>query len=384
MATINQIYSLVNKTSNEMWGVSAPSVSDLSGLIALGEKILPNGNWSPDADNYLNSIVDKIGRTVIRTLKRRVDLKNFIKLPFEFGAILEKIDVQPLEAQEDNSWNIGKNDYSTNFFEVYKPNVSSSVFTGIDSWTVHVTIPDVMFRTAFTSESKLSSFYTAILESMTGTIEGQVNKMNHICLSNFIAEKVKAENGVVNLVSLYNDLFNKEVPTGELAQFDNDFMKWASYTINNYVDYIADESVFYNTNEKIRSTSRDNAHIIFLKSFTSAITSHLESGTFHNELVKLPLYDTINYFQFNADTFASRSGINIIPSSEKDEAEKTPVVLSNIIGVIADRMALGTTIHERWSASDRINTERRTNYAEGANIGYFNDLSENGIIFTLN
>lgn len=387
---VKQIYSLINSISNEIWGKSAPSVKDMSGIISLGRTIGANGTWTADADKFLNKLVDRIGKTVIRTIDSRVDLNNFIMQDFEFGAILQKIDIQPLEARQDNSWNIGANDFTSVYLDVYKPNVDSKLFSTITAWTVKLTVPDRLYRSAFTGDAGMTAFVNGMIGSMSEDLERQLNKMNHMCLCNFVAEKKKNSNNVVNLVTLYNTTFGYTSedagyqPVGGTALYNKDFLKFATREINNYVKFMADDSARYNIGGKIRATSRDNMHCIMLTDFSSSVASYLESDTYHNEMVALPLYTEINYMQYTGGSFDYRGGIVMIPSSEEGEASPTTQTVGNVVGVLVDRQALGTTITERWSASDRFNSERRTNYTQGANIGWFNDLSENGVVFTLN
>ena len=42
---------------------------------------------------------------------------------------------------------------------------------------------------------------------------------------------------------------------------------------------------------------------------------------------------------------------------------------------------MGTSIVERRSSSERNNKDEYTDYYNKANMGYFNDMSENGIVF---
>lgn len=388
---VNQIYSLINSVSAQVWGTAAPTVQNLAGIISLGEKVGANGIWNAESDKFLGALVDRIGKTVIRTLDSRLDFPNLIKESFEFGAVLQKIDVQPIEATNDNSWNIGANDFTSNYLSVYKPTVDSTLFSGINTWTVKTTITDKLFSSAFTSEAGMTSFINAVMDSMTNSLDAQFNKVSHLAICNFIAEKKKNSNGIINLVTMYNTEmgYTSESagyqPVGKSALYNKDFMKYASYVINNYVSYMRDDSTFYNVGSKIRATSRDNMHVIMLRAFASASASYLESDTYHNELVKLPLYDEVNYWQYNAgEDFDYKSGVVIIPSSEEGQDSPTTQTIGNVVCVLLDRMAVGTTVSERWSATDRFNSERRTNITMGCNIGYFNDLSENGIIITLN
>lgn len=384
---VNQIYELINSVSRQAWGAEAASVQDMSGLIALGRSIGVDSNFTAGADKFLNALVDRIGKTVIRTVDTRLDFPNLMVDGFEFGAILSKIDIQPIAAQQDNSWNIGENDFSSDYLAVYKPSVSQYLFDTVDTWTCKVTIPDVAFRSAFTSESAMASFINGIMDALTKSIESQLNKMSHMAVCNLIAEKKKASSNYINLVSMYNTSYSAEL-TAEEALINPQFLKFAGFIIRNYIKYMRDESVKFNTANKVRATSRDNMHVMMLSVFADATDTFLSADTYHDEMVKLPLYTEVNYWQ-NAGTTATPTldelaKVNIIPSSEKDQTEPTAEEVENVICVLADRQTIGTTIKDRWSAADRFNSERRTNYTQGATIGYYNDLSENCVIFTLN
>lgn len=378
---VKQIYSLINSVSKQAWGEDAPTVQDLTGIISLGREIGIDGKFTAGADKFLNALVDRIGKTVIRTLDTRLDFPNFLMDGFEFGAILQKINVAPLQAQEDNSWNIGESTFDSVYLNVYKPEVTSTLFDTITTWTCKVTIPDVLFKSAFTSESAMSSFINAIMNSLSNSIESQINKMSHIAVCNLIAEKSKNENGIIDLVSMYNDQYTAEL-TADTAIVNADFLRYAGYIIRNYIKYLRDESVKYNIAGVVRATARDNMHVLVLSEFANAQDTFLRSDVYHAEMVAMPLYEEVTYWQNGSNdlpTFDSVSKVNIKPSSGGD-AE----VVENVVCVLADRESIGTTVNERWTASDRFNSERRTNYTTGANIGWFNDLSENAIIFTLN
>ena len=56
---------------------------------------------------------------------------------------------------------------------------------------------------------------------------------------------------------------------------------------------------------------------------------------------------------------------------------------TGVIAVAYDFEALGVTMKERRTTTERNNKDEYTNYYNKANIGYFNDMSENGIVFYL-
>ena len=61
MSKVSQIYDLVNQTAKESMGEQAITVKDVSSLIALGDSVLASNT---DTENFLNTLVDRIARTV--------------------------------------------------------------------------------------------------------------------------------------------------------------------------------------------------------------------------------------------------------------------------------------------------------------------------------
>ena len=86
----NQIYELLNDTAAQVYGSDAVETLDLEGMLSLRDTVLGSGT-----DKFLNVLVDRIGKTVIRTLDFTATFPKLIMNDFEFGAVLQKISVQP-------------------------------------------------------------------------------------------------------------------------------------------------------------------------------------------------------------------------------------------------------------------------------------------------
>ena len=67
---VEQIYSLLNDINAQMFGEDAVDVHDLRGIISMGETIIGNEN---NTDLFLGKLVDRIGKTVVRTLDLELD-----------------------------------------------------------------------------------------------------------------------------------------------------------------------------------------------------------------------------------------------------------------------------------------------------------------------
>lgn len=377
MSKVSQIYDLVNQTAKESMGEQAITVKDVSSLIALGDSVLASNT---DTENFLNTLVDRIARTVFSVRQYESDSEGMVRHPFEFGCIVQKIYVDLPEAKKNDAWEIGKGDYTPKFAPVIKPTAKQKLFNGITTWEVDVTIPDFMFRTAFTNETSMATFIDAIFTAMDNMMSLALENNANLTRASFIARKIKGGKpcGAINLLHEYNTITSAGL-TVENALMNAEFLAWASRSINLWVKRMSKMSTLFNEEGYKRHTPKDKLVVNLLQDFTSACDTFLGANTFHDELVKLPMYDSVAYWQGAGESFDfnDTSAINIKLDEQNTVSKK------GIIGVIYDYEAMGVTLNERRSTSERNNHDEYTNYYNKANIGYFNDMSENGIVFYL-
>lgn len=379
---VNQIYSLINAVNKDMWGSTATSVKDLSGLIALGKSL----ELSEDStDAFLNKLVDRIGKTVVRTLDLEIDFPSLFMDSFSFGAILAKISVDPFDAITNTDWEIGKNDFTPTFANVSKPLVTVKYFHDSTTFAFMTTIPMDLFFTAFLSESAMNNFIDAIMKSLSDSMVMSLNNMSRMAIANLVGEKVKNQNGVINLLALYNSTVATPI-SKDVAIYDKEFMKFAGMVIRNYIGYLEAPSTMYNVDGKLRATKRDNAHIFMLRDFASAYTTMYSSDTFHEELSRLPMYNEVNCWMGSnggsgLPTYTNNSKINLKVSSTPNGGDA--IVQSGLVCVVADRQAIGVTINKRRVGKFVNGIDGYVNTKTSATVGWFNDLSENTICFII-
>lgn len=376
---INQIYQLLNDTAQQCFGSQAVAALDIKDLVALRDTV-----FSAGSDLFLNTLVDRIGKTVLRTLDFTATFPKFLMEEYEYGCILQKINVDVMPAQEAQYANLGTLGFQpeVHMYKVDKPRVFQDFFhNGVNAWEIDVTIPDTLYKSAFDSAQAMAAFINGIFDTMSTSMNIQLENDTRIALLGFIGEKVNASNGVVDLLNLYNTVAATPITVADEAMCDKEFLRFAGKIMRNYIEYMKKPSVLYNMASRIRATRRDNMHVLMLTEFASATATYLESDTFHNEIVKLPYYQEVEYWQgtgATAPSFADCSSIDIkIPS------DGTAVKQAGIVAVFMDREAVGTGIFDRFSAADRSNRLRFTNYTEGAVIQSFADTSENGVIFVV-
>ena len=380
---INQIYSILNDINAQMFGSDALAVKDLSGLISMGTNIIGN---AVSTDKFLNVLVDRIGKTVIRRLDLQLDFPSLYMDSFQFGAVLQKINVAPIQAVSSNDWEVGTAGFTPSLLDIHKPTVSVKYFDGLDTASFIVTIPFDLMDSAFASEAGVSQFFDAIIQALNDSLVVSLNNMSRTAVCNFVAEKIKASNGVINLLTEYNGAHTGATLTQAEAIESPAFLRYASAQIKKYLDLLKNPSVLYNTDGNVRATARDNMHILCQSEFAINSQVYLESDTYWKDLLSLPGYTSVSYWNGNHtasgdNDFATNSTINVIPSSEEGQATPTAVNQSGVIMVLADRLAIAVGINKRRSATFTNPIDAYTNIKEEFSTQWINDLGENGIIF---
>jgi hypothetical protein len=381
---VNQIYALINAINKDMWGTTATTVKDLSGLISLGKSLEID---ETSTDSFLNKLVDRIGKTVIRTLDLELDFPNLFMDSFQFGSILQKITVNPMDSIANSDWQIGENGFKPTFADIHKPSVTVKYFHNSTTWSYVVTVPESIFFTAFTNESTMNNFIDAIMKALSDSMIMSINNMSRMAIANFVAEKVKANNGVVNLLALYNGTIETPI-TADDAKYNKDFMKFAGMVIRNYIGYMEEPSTMYNVDGTLRVTKRDNMHVLMLRDFASAYTTMYSADTFNEELTRLPMYTEVNHWQganggSGTPTYDNNSKIVVIPSSEDGKENPTTITVNGLVCVLADRQSIAVGINKRRVGKFVNNIDDYVNTKTSATISWINDLSENGIVFVV-
>ncbi len=380
---VKQIYELMNTISQEVLGKSDLVNEDLSNIVDLGEEIFN----ARSVDNYVKSLVNHIGKVVFVNRAYKGGAPRVLMDGWEFGSVLEKIQVDLPNAQENESWQLEDGaSYDPNIF--YKPKVSVKFFNGKKTFEIPVSFTDIQVRESFSNPTQLNSFLSMIFNSIDRAMTINMDSLIMRTINNFIGETIYKDYGnsnldsksgvrAINLLYKYKELHPKSTLTKDNALEDADFLRYATQEINLYIKRMEVASTLFNIGGKVRFTPRDLMHVVVLNDFTSAQISTLQSNTFHNELVKLPYYDEVAYWQGSGEdySFNSTSSINITTASNNQ------VNVSGILCTIFDRDALGVAnLDRRVTTNYNPKAEFTSNWYK-FDCQYFNDQNENFIVF---
>lgn len=380
--TVNQVYQFINTISPQMLGSDSVKVIDTRGLVDYGNHVMSSAT---DLDKFVGALVDRIGKTIIRTLDLDINYPNLLVNDFTFGATLQKISVDPMEASAAGRWDIADPQFTPTLFKVDIPTVHQELFSGIDTWNVDVTIPDKIMRTAFQSAEAMGAFLDAIITAMHDSMVLQINYMNRIALNTAIANKIHDGDNAIHLLTEYGD----STLTAETAIKNEGFLKFMWSRMMELMDYMSEPTTKFNANHRVRSTKRDNMHVFLISQIEHAYKAYLTNDSYHWEQIALPLYQKVLSWQGTTGD-DGQGNVNALPDFAASStinntiADSTTVSADYVIAAFFDRQAVFTTIKDLRTSTDRNNRDEYTNYSEKADIGYCVDTdNENGVVFIL-
>lgn len=381
---VKQIYTLMNSVTNEVLGKSDVVAENLQNVVDIGTEIF-NQNA---VDNYVKSLVNHIGKVVFVNRPYAGNVPSVLMDGWEFGSVLEKIQADIPEAQENESWELtDKKEYKQDIF--YKPSVSTKFFNKRVTFEVPMSFTERQVKESFSSAEQLNGFLSMLYNSVEKSMTVKIDSLIMRTINNMIAETINSDyNGstsdlttksgvkAVNLLHLYNTKFAKQL-TAENCITDKDFIRFAVYTISLYKDRLSKLSTLFNVGGKERFTSNEYLHIILLSDFTAGVTAYLQSDTFNKELVSLPAFESVPYWQGSGNdySFSKTSDIHVTCASGEE------ISVSGVLGVMFDRDALGVSnLDRRVTTNYNAKAEFYNNYYK-FDAGYFNDLNENFVVF---
>lgn len=390
---VEQLNLIVNSIHKQITGKTEVTTINTSNVVDIGKEIFDNTS----VDNYVKSLVDKIGKTIFVNRKYSGSGVNVLMDSWEFGSVLQKIDVETPEAKINETWDlIDGQTYGQDKF--YQPKVTTKFFNSKTTFEIDVSFTERQVKESFNSLEELNSFismiYNAVERSFTvkldGLIMSTINNMTAQTINNVFSavtnDNYKNSSSVkaVNLLYEYNQKFTKEL-TVKQALSDTNFLKFASLTINSYVDRIQKLSTLFNIGAKERFTPKEDLNLLMLSDFSNSIKSYLYADTKNTEFVTLPQAENVPYWQGSGNSYnfddISKIDVNI---KEPSKTTTKNIVLTGLVGVLFDKNAVGVCNQDRRVTTYYNAKGEFYNNFYKFDCSYFNDLNENYVVFFIN
>lgn len=382
---VKQVYDLVNTTTQEVLGETIVTAEDLTNVVDIGTAIL-NANA---LDSYVRTLVNHIGKVIFVNRPYSGGAPSVLMDGWEYGSIMEKIQAELPEAVENPSWDLqdGKS-YDPNIF--HKPKVSARFFNSRVTFEIDQSFTERQVKQSFSNAAQLNGFLSMLYSNVEKAMTLKVDSLIMRTIGNMVGyvTSQRANNCcTVPLVTMYKAQFpSVDTVTAETALYNPAFIRYASYIMGVYMDRMSKMSTLFNIGNKERFTPADRLHVVMLSDFQKAAAAYLQSDTYHDIYVKLPHAETVPFWQGSGTSygFSEISKIDVLNNStESPGSTSMSGPVNYVIGVMFDRDALGVTnLDRRVTSQYNPKAEFWTNFYK-FEAGYFNDLDENFVVFTL-
>lgn len=273
---------------------------------------------------------------------------------------------------------------------INKPKVYQTNFYGASVYERSVTIFKDQLDVAFSSPEEFGRFVGMVLQNVSDLIEQDHENMARMTVANFIAAKSACDgDNMIHLLTEYNNEVGGEFTAATIRSGDNftAFMRWAYARIKTVSDMMTERTAKYHKNPAKGSISRHTPKARQKMYLRAADVNNMESRvlsvTFHDQYLKGVDFETVNFWQ----SIDSPDSIKATPSYVNENFEivnDKEVTVNNVFGVLFDEEAMGVTTVNTWTATAPFNA--RGGYQNTFwhfTDRYYNDLSENGVVFLL-
>lgn len=391
-------------TAANFYDAETPELTetDTAALVELGHSL---ENHTLAADIFLGALVDTLTGMRIDSRAYSAVLPSLFVDTYEWGGFREHVVIGLSDILDDEMYPInGFIGYNETGGEAeaqriagiehgtFKPAAQSKFYDEGKAFMIALsTIREQLF-TAVRSLSELNKLISAMQISVDNTIQLKAEVGALSTVSTGIARAIALGNEI-KLVTLYNDLTGSTLSTGWEALNTPEFVAFVLETIANTEDEVKRFTAVYNNHQHV--TFSNDSRLILLSRFANRAKFGVRANTYNEQLLGIGDYERVTGWQAvskaNTEPFAPETLSSI--SLTKSSAEKvgltvpqgdTGLTLTNIIGLLYDRYALGISLDKKKVTTSYTASQDKYNTYHHNIINYIIDDNFPMVAFTLN
>ncbi len=380
----NDLAVLLTSINKQATGQQAITPTNTGEFVSVAQTTLLSGY-----DNVINAISQVLSRTVFSVRPYTRKFKGLFIDAQQYGNHVRKLQTVDKDPEADQRQKL-VDGASVDQQKVNKPVVLQTNFYGAEVYQRSITIFKDQLDVAFSSPEEFGRFISMILQNVSDLIEQDHENCARYTLVNFIGGKLATGENVCHLVTEYNDVTGLALTSETVKKPENfvPFMKWAYSRIKTVSDLMTERTTMFHTNVDgkpiSRHTPKGNQRLYLYAAEVNNMEASVLSSVFHDQYLKGVDFETVNFWQ----SIKNPMGIQCKPTyMQTDGTLTTPaenITNNNVFGVMFDVEAIGITTVNTWSASAPFNASGGyTNTFWHFTDRYYNDFTENGVVFLL-
>ena len=382
---VTQIPAVVKDAVSDILGITKATKLVSTGLTSLGKQLESYGLL----DGWFGALANRIVETRLMLREYNPSERKVMRSEHDFGSFVQRVYYVSAPDPGDNTVykipdsSTGKYTQTSPYDVEGSVAVQCLVYGGKGTWTLELLIPTKQIKGAFTSAEAMDAFIAGIYLYVDNQFKLEEESISDLAVNTGIANAFMA--GLKrNILGEYNMKHDNNTLTMEEAEEDAQFLKYASKELSRLIKNMGRMVTVFNKKGYQTHTSGDNMVVEVLANFNKATEVYLEADTYHNELIKLPNFEEVEFWQScgsNKFTFEDCSTIHI-ENADLAENVGDPIEFnqSGIFAFIHDIEYVAATFYDRSTWEEVNKRDEVIIHGEKATKGYAIDNYMNAFV----
>lgn len=382
--TFEQIVTVLNSIAQQATGQAQLTATNTSDFITVAQTTLKAG-----ADPIMNAISQTLSKTIFSIRPYFEKFQGLRVDSVRWGNHVRKLSSVDRPFIQADKWNL-TDGTTVDPFVIRQPEVLQTNFYGADTYADELTVFDDQLDNAFKGPDEFGSFISMIMGNITDKHAQARESLARACIANLIGGKVAGDAGnVIHLLTEYNTLTGLTLTATTVYQPANfaPFMQWVYSRIAEMSSKLTERTTKYHINVTgkpiARHTPMERQKVFMYAPARYQIDARVLADTYHDTFLRFAADETVNFWQAIDDPAAVNVKATYMASNGTLTTPQSATKTDNIFAVLMDEEAAGyTTIHENMGS---IYNPRGlySNIFWSFDLRYFNDFTENCIVFLL-
>lgn len=392
--TFNQMSTILNSIMTQATGLAPLTITDTSSFVTAGQEALKAGY------DVLNTAISQVlSKTIFSIRPYTAKFKGMEMTVQQYGNITRKLSMIDKGFVDDPAIDpsLLVDGNSVDPYVISKPLVQQLNWYGKEVWKKPVTLWDWQLDSALSGPDAFGSFISMVMQNATDMLEQAREVTKRMTLVNLIGAIIGnySTNQQVQLVTEYNAYIGASPALtwadicADNAKYQH-FMRFAYARIASVASMLTERSAKYHVSlsgkDIMRHSPYADQRLYMLAQEKFSMEAQVLADAFHDNYLRYADVETVNFWQ-SIDT---PDEINVTPSYLETTGVNAGTIQkgaavnqAGIFAVLTDREACGIVqMNERVRTQYNARAEY-TNWWFSVCEEYFNDFSENAVVFTL-
>ena len=392
--TFNQMSTVLNAIMTQATGIAPLAVTDTSSFVTAGQEALKAGY-----DTLSTAISQVLSKTIFSIRPYTSKFKGMEMTVQQYGNITRKLS--PVDKGFVNDPAIDPtvivDGGTVDPYVISKPLVQQMNWYGMEVYKKPLTIYDWQLDQAFSGPDQFASFISMMMQNTSDMLEQARETTKRMTLVNLIGAIIGnySTNQQVQLVTEYNTYIGASPALtwadicADNAKYQH-FMRFAYARIASVASMLTERSAKYHVSLTGKTIMRHSPYadqrLYMLAQEKFSMEAQVLADAFHDNYLRYADVETVNFWQ----AIDTPDEINVTPAYLETTGGNAGTIQkgaavnqAGIFAVLTDREACGIVqMNERARTAYNARGEY-TNYFFSVCERYFNDFTENAVVFTL-